>query len=191
MLEKEKMLSGKLYDANLDDELSIISENGVKNKVITKAINLIDNHSHNNKDILDKLSVNNEDKLLYNGNKIGNDVVATKDTLGIVRIGNGLKVDNGVVSFDGSNYYTKTQTDDTFATITTVEELKKRITDSGSASSLKEYDNTATYSTGDLCIYDGNIYKCIQDITVAENFDISRWEKIVSGDIPIVGLDEW
>ena len=62
-----------------------------------------DSHKHLNKDILDKLSVNEEDKLLYNGNKIGNDTVATKDTLGIVKIGNGLKVDSGVVSFDGGN----------------------------------------------------------------------------------------
>lgn len=160
-----------------------------------------DSHKHLNKDILDKLSVNDEDKLLYNGNKIGNDVVATKDTLGIVRIGNGLKVDSGVVSFDGSNYYTKTQIDDTFATITTVEELKKRITDSGSASSLKEYDNTATYLSGDLCIYDGSIYQCIKDITVAENFNTSKWKKVMSGDIKIdkvvmksniiMGLNEW
>ena len=43
-----------------------------------------DSHKHLNKDILDKLSVNDEDKLLYDGNKIGNDVVATKDTLGII-----------------------------------------------------------------------------------------------------------
>ena len=160
-----------------------------------------DSHKHLNKDILDKLSVNDEDKLLYNGNKIGNDVVATKDTLGIVRIGNGLKVDSGVVSFDGSNYYTKTQIDDTFATITTVEELKKRITDSGSASSLKEYDNTATYLSGDLCIYGGSIYQCIKDITVAENFNTSKWKKVISGDIKIdkvvmksniiMGLNEW
>lgn len=160
-----------------------------------------DSHKHLNKDILDKLSVNDEDKLLYNGNKIGNDVVATKDTLGIVRIGNGLKVDSGVVSFDGSNYYTKTQIDDTFATITTVEELKKRITDSGSASSLKEYDNTTTYLSGDICIYDGSIYQCIQDITVAENFTASKWKEVISGDIKIdkvvmksnviMGLNEW
>lgn len=160
-----------------------------------------DSHKHLNKEILDKLSVNEEDKLLYNGNKIGNDTVATKDTLGIVKIGNGLKVDSGVVSFDGSNYYTKTQIEDTFATITTVEELKKRIVDSGSASSLKEYDNTGTYLSGDLCIYDGDIYQCIQDITVAENFNTSKWEKVISGDIKIdkvvmksniiMGLNEW
>lgn len=160
-----------------------------------------DSHKHLNKDILDKLSVNDEDKLLYNGNKIGNDVVATKDTLGIVRIGNGLKVDSGIVSFDGSNYYTKTQTNDNFATIKTVEELKKKIVNSGSASSLKEYDNTTTYLSGDICIYDGSIYQCIQDITVAENFNTSKWKKVISGDINIdkvvmksniiMGLNEW
>ena len=144
-----------------------------------------DSHKHLNKDILDKLSVNEEDKLLYNGNKIGNDTVATEDTLGIVKVGNGLKVDSGVISFDGSNYYTKTQIDDNFATITTVEELKKRITDNSSASFLKEYDNKSTYLSGDLCIYGGSIYQCIQDIKVAENFIISKWKEVVSGDINI------
>lgn len=144
-----------------------------------------DSHKHLNKDILDKLSVNDENKLLYNGNKIGNDTVATEDTLGIVKVGNGLKVDSGVISFDGSNYYTKTQSDDNFATITTVEELKKRITDNSSASFLKEYDNKSTYLSGDLCIYGGSIYQCIQDIKVAESFTISKWKEVVSGDINI------
>lgn len=57
--------------------------------------------------------------------------------------------------------------------------------------SIKRYDDKSTYSTGDLCIYDGSIYQCIQDITVAENFDTSKWEKVVTGDIHVVGLDEW
>lgn len=86
-----------------------------------------DSHKHLNKEILDKLSVNEEDKLLYNGNKIGNDTVATKDTLGIVKIGNGLKVDSGVVSFDGSNYYTKTQIDDNFTEQTDFDKLKTKV----------------------------------------------------------------
>ena len=55
--------------------------------------------------------------------------------------------------------------------------------------SIKRYDDKSTYSTGDLCIYDGSIYQCIQDITVAENFDTSKWEKVVSG--VIMGLNEW
>lgn len=86
-----------------------------------------DSHKHLNKDILDKLSINEEDKLLYNGNKIGNDTVATKDTLGIVKIGNGLKVDSGVVNFDGSNYYTKTQIDDNFTEQTDFDKLKTKV----------------------------------------------------------------
>ena len=77
--------------------------------------------------ILDKLSINEENKLLYNGNKIGNDTVATKDTLGIVKIGNGLKVDSGVVSSDGSNYYTKTQIDNNFTEQTDFDKLKTKV----------------------------------------------------------------
>ena len=67
--------------------------------------------------------------------------------------------------------------------------------------SIKRYDDKSTYSTGDLCIYDGNIYQCIKDITVAENFDTSKWEVVLRGDINIdkvvmksniiMGLNEW
>ena len=55
--------------------------------------------------------------------------------------------------------------------------------------------------SGDLCIYDGSIYQCIQDITVAENFTASKWKEVISGDIKIdkvvmksniiMGLNEW
>ena len=51
--------------------------------------------------------------------------------------------------------------------------------------SIKRYDDKSTYSTGDLCIYDGSIYQCIQNITVAENFDTSKWEVVLRGDINI------
>ena len=56
---------------------------------------------------------------------------------------------------------------------------------SNTAISIKRYDDKSTYSTGDLCIYDGNIYQCIKDITVAENFDTSKWEAVLRGDINV------
>lgn len=37
------------------------------------------------------------------------------------------------------------------------------------------YDSTATYSVGDLCIYQGTLYKCITAISTAEAFDSTHW----------------
>lgn len=38
-----------------------------------------------------------------------------------------------------------------------------------------EYDNTQTYAVGDLCLHNMQLYKCITAITVAEDFDSSKW----------------
>lgn len=38
------------------------------------------------------------------------------------------------------------------------------------------YDNTATYNVNDYCIYNNNLYRCIVDITVAEDFTAAHWE---------------
>ena len=76
-----------------------------------------------------------------------------------------------------------------------------KIVSNNATVSIKRYDDKSTYSTGDLCIYDGNMYQCIKDITVAENFDTSKWEVVLRGDINIdkvvmksniiMGLNEW
>jgi len=38
-----------------------------------------------------------------------------------------------------------------------------------------EYDNTATYNINDYCIYNNNLYRCINEITVAEDFNSANW----------------
>ena len=38
-----------------------------------------------------------------------------------------------------------------------------------------EYDNTQTYAVGDLCLHNMQLYKCITAISVAEDFDSSKW----------------
>lgn len=40
-----------------------------------------------------------------------------------------------------------------------------------------DHKTTATYSVGDLCIYDGEIYRCIT-ATPAEEFDADKWAKV-------------
>ena len=39
------------------------------------------------------------------------------------------------------------------------------------------YDSSKTYAVGDYCIYENTLYKCIVEITTAEVFDSSKWEK--------------
>ncbi len=50
------------------------------------------------------------------------------------------------------------------------------------------YDDTQTYSVGDYCIYDYELYKCIQDISSSETFDPTHWEVVtVMSEVPSGG----
>lgn len=40
------------------------------------------------------------------------------------------------------------------------------------------YDNTLTYSVGDVVIYNNTLYKCTTAVTAAEDFDITKWTAI-------------
>lgn len=44
------------------------------------------------------------------------------------------------------------------------------------------YDQTLTYAVGDLVMYENLLYKCITDITVAEAWDSTKWERAVLSD---------
>ena len=44
------------------------------------------------------------------------------------------------------------------------------------------YDATATYSVGDLCIYDGILYECTTAIATAEAWDATHWKTSNFGD---------
>jgi hypothetical protein len=37
------------------------------------------------------------------------------------------------------------------------------------------YDNTTTYNVNDYCVYNNNLYRCINEITVAEDFNSANW----------------
>ena len=45
-----------------------------------------------------------------------------------------------------------------------------------------DYDDTATYSIGDSCIYEGRLYRCIEDIPTAEPWTAEHWEPVVLAD---------
>lgn len=42
-----------------------------------------------------------------------------------------------------------------------------------------DYDDTATYSIGDSCIYEGRLYRCVEDIPTAEPWTAEHWEPVV------------
>lgn len=46
----------------------------------------------------------------------------------------------------------------------------------GAAAVVPEYDNAQVYAVGALCSYDGNMYRCITAITVAEDWNPAHWE---------------
>ena len=39
------------------------------------------------------------------------------------------------------------------------------------------YNNTVPYLVGDYCVYENNLYRCIQAVTLPENFDVSKWQQ--------------
>lgn len=41
------------------------------------------------------------------------------------------------------------------------------------------YDDTETYSVGDVCTYNGQLYKCETAVSTAETFDPTKWAAIV------------
>ena len=45
-----------------------------------------------------------------------------------------------------------------------------------------EYRNDITYDVGAIVSYNGNLYKCIEDVTLAEEFDSSKWEETTMSD---------
>lgn len=48
-----------------------------------------------------------------------------------------------------------------------------------------EYDNTATYALGDLCIYQNALYKCITAITTAEAWNATHWTATTLDDMTV------
>lgn len=46
-----------------------------------------------------------------------------------------------------------------------------------------DYDPTATYDAGDYCVYHNKLFVCTTDITVAEEWDGSHWQRTSMSDI--------
>lgn len=46
-----------------------------------------------------------------------------------------------------------------------------------------DYDPTATYGVGDYCVYQNKLFVCTTDISVAEEWDGSHWQRTSMSDI--------
>lgn len=46
-----------------------------------------------------------------------------------------------------------------------------------------DYDNTATYAVGAVCMNSGILYQCNTAISVAEDFDPTHWDAITVADL--------
>ena len=57
----------------------------------------------------------------------------------------------------------------------------------GNPNIADEYDDTATYVLDDYCIYEGVLYKCIMAVSVAEDFDSTKWDAVLVTD----ELSQW
>ena len=44
------------------------------------------------------------------------------------------------------------------------------------------YDGNQTYDLGDLCTYDGKLYRCLEDIAIPEMWDATKWTETTVGD---------
>lgn len=47
-----------------------------------------------------------------------------------------------------------------------------------STSITADYDSTSTYAAGEYCMYKGNLYKCITDIAMGEEWNVSHWQSM-------------
>lgn len=49
-------------------------------------------------------------------------------------------------------------------------------------SSYKTYSSEETYNINDYVVYNNKLYKCIENITVAEDFNVSKWQIVLEGE---------
>lgn len=45
------------------------------------------------------------------------------------------------------------------------------------------YDSISTYQKGDFCIYQYELYECISDISIPEQFNNNKWSKITISNL--------
>ena len=106
---------------NNDDQILLLRSNNDVNTINVKNLLL---HSHTNKNILDRISINNNNELLIDGKNIcGAKIDDTNKTNNTTYSSNKIEaikeeLNNNIANIDLSAYYTKTETDNKYALIT-------------------------------------------------------------------------
>ena len=112
---------------NNDDQILLLRSNNDVNTINVKNLLL---HSHTNKNILDRISINNNNELLIDGKNIcGAKIDDTNKTNKTTYSSNKIEaikeeLNNNITNIDLSDYYTKTETDNKYSLIYLV--LKKK-----------------------------------------------------------------
>ena len=105
---------------NNDDQILLLRSNNDVNTINVKNLLL---HSHTNKNILDRISINNNNELLIDGKNIcGAKIDDTNKTNKTTYSSNKIEaikeeLNNNIANIDLSDYYTKTETDNKYALI--------------------------------------------------------------------------
>lgn len=136
----------------VDSELSETSENPVQNKIITEALNSATQRIDDLEQSGVKITVDSE---LSNTseNPVQNKVIT--EILDTVVISDNTIDDESAIKEPFLSYVMES-------------DLPNLVSDL--------YDNTKTYVVGDYCIKDNSLYKCIVDITEAEEFNEEKWQ---------------
>lgn len=100
---------------------------------------------------------------------------------------NGTKIQNAVVTSDGTTVQDAVWEGETPISAANLNQAQNQMQSEyiGLADTIKEslgldtntYDNSLTYSVGDLTIYNNRIYECIEEATT-EEFDSGKWELV-------------
>ena len=147
---------------NNDDQILLLRSNNDVNTINVKNLLL---HSHTNKNILDKISINNNNELLIDGINIsGVKIDDTNKTNKTTYSSNKIEaikeeLNNNIANIDLSDYYTKTETDNKYSliahnhSITDITNLQKSLDNKSAINHKHTIADITDYTAPDLSSY--------------------------------------
>ena len=147
---------------NNDDQILLLRSNNDVNTINVKNLLL---HSHTNKNILDRISINNNNELLIDGKNIcGVKIDDTNKTNNTTYSSNKIEaikeeLNNNIANIDLSDYYTKTETDNKYAliahnhSITDITNLQKSLDNKSAINHKHTIADLTDYTAPELSSY--------------------------------------
>lgn len=167
-------------DGTYTDNVSLFNSNQFKKNVSTNKIDLMGYHTHSNQDILDKLSLDENGELAYDGNIIGDYTLPTATTGAI----GGVKIDGTTITIDedgtihGANTYElPTASTDTLGGVKIDGDTIKVNDGIISADVIGNWSAGVSYPVGYFAIYSDKLYECINANSDSE-WTESNWKPI-------------